>query len=240
MASVLITTAATNPGPPNLREGDRLTQPEFHRRYLDVKDETRFELIQGVVCMGASMKVPHNDYVGHLVTQAVLYSRRVPGVHCGAGATVILDEQNEPEPDVFLRLQPGLGGSSTNTEVSGGFIQGPPELVIEVADRSLFRDLHQKKDAYEHAGVKEYIVVCVEQCEVKWFTWPAGERVIPDDKILKSVVFPGFWIDVESLFQLDGLKLEDVLFRGIATAECQAFQADLQRRLAESKANSQS
>ncbi|MDB5387485.1 MAG: hypothetical protein JWM11_3131 [Planctomycetaceae bacterium] len=231
MASVLKSLDEAEAEQPPLRDGDRMSQPEFHRRYEMIPAGIRFELIQGVVSMNAAaMKLPHNDYVSQLVTQAMLYSRRTPGVHAGAGATVILNEQNEPEPDVFLRLQPGLGGSSSNTEPHGGYVQGPPEQIIEIADSTVFRDLHQKKDVYQQVGVKEYIVVCVENCEIKWFTWPEGEREIPPDKVLRSLLFPGFWLDVEALFRLDGLRLEEVLFRGLASPEYVAFREELQGR----------
>lgn len=213
-----------------LRDGERLLQSEFHRRYLTVPEGIHFELIQGVVYMNsAAMKVPHNDYSRELITQAALYSRRTPGVHSGAGASVILNDLNEPEPDSFLRLQPEYGGTSRNTEADGPYIQGAPELIIEIADTTLYRDLHQKKDAYKQAGVKEYIVVCVEHCEVKWFQWPAGEQPIPPDSILKSTTFPGFWLDVEALFRLDGLRLEQVLFLGMATTEYLSFRDGLEK-----------
>jgi Uma2 family endonuclease len=231
MANVLETRTDANAENLSLRNGDRMSQPEFHRLYQTVPPRIRIELIDGIVSMNAAaMKMPHSDYVRELITQAGLYCRRTQGVHCGAGATVILDGQNEPEPDCFLRLLPGFGGSSRNSVPDGSYIQGPPELVIEVSDRSLFRDLNQKKDAYQHAGVQEYIVVCVERCEIKWFHWPVGEREIPHEKILKSVMFPGFWLDIEALFRLDGLKLEEVLFAGLKTPEYATFKAELQKR----------
>ena len=52
-------TTAPSKGAPLLRDGDRLTQKEFHRRYEAYPDDTKFELIGGVVYIASPSKRSH-------------------------------------------------------------------------------------------------------------------------------------------------------------------------------------
>ena len=44
-----------------------------------------------------------------------MYSKFTPGVRCYASATVHLDLDNEPQPDVLLCIEPEHGGQSRVT-----------------------------------------------------------------------------------------------------------------------------
>ena len=52
--------------PPTLHNGDRLTQPEFHRRYEAYPEDAKFELIGGTVYMGSPLGETHSDYEDEL------------------------------------------------------------------------------------------------------------------------------------------------------------------------------
>ncbi len=91
-------------------------------------------------------------------------------------------------------------------------------------------DLHRKKDEYEQAGVKEYLVIALRQRRIYWFVRRGGrfEELAPgQDGILRSEVFPGLWLDPAALLQLDGRRLKEVLRQGLATPEHAAFVAKL-------------
>jgi hypothetical protein len=66
-------------------------------------------------------------------------------------ATVRLDLDNEPQPDLLLGL-PIAAGGALRLSTDGGYFEGPPELVIEVAASSTSYDLNQKKGAYRRNG----------------------------------------------------------------------------------------
>jgi hypothetical protein len=53
-------------GIPPLVNGDRLTQPEFHRRYEAMPPNTRAELIGGIVYMASPLRNPHGKGSYHL------------------------------------------------------------------------------------------------------------------------------------------------------------------------------
>src|SRR5690348_14823230 len=127
----------TNPQPlkscevPPLENGDRLTRAEFERRYAAMPHVKKAELIEGVVYMPSPVSerhsAPHFDLIGWLS----LYRIATPGVAGGDNGTLRLDVDNEPQPDVFLRIQAECGGQCRIGDE--GYIEGAPELVAEVA-----------------------------------------------------------------------------------------------------------
>ena len=122
MATVEI--AVTGPPAPEgvpLRAGDRLTRAEFERRYAAMPHVKKAELIEGVVYMPSPVTQeehggPHFNFVGWLA----VYQAATPGVEGGDNATVRLDWDNEPQPDVFLRIRPDWGGQSRDGKYVGG------------------------------------------------------------------------------------------------------------------------
>ncbi|HAG80869.1 MAG TPA: hypothetical protein DCL61_06780, partial [Cyanobacteria bacterium UBA12227] len=54
--------------------------------------------------------------------------------------TVRLDADNEPQPDALLRIEPEVGGNSSISE--DDYIEGAPELIVEVAASSASYDLN--------------------------------------------------------------------------------------------------
>ncbi len=151
------------PSPPvrPLHSGDRLTQPEFHRRYEAYPEDAKFELIGGIVYMGSPLRRPHGSYHPKLSFVLSLYEQGTPGLEVLDNTTVILGAESEPQPDLALRILPEYGGqSATNAD---DYVVGAPELAAEIAHSSEALDLHAKKDDYRHAGVREYLVLCLRE-----------------------------------------------------------------------------
>src|SRR5439155_14447560 len=101
---------------PLLRHGDRLKQPEFHRRYERYDEDVKFELVGGVVYMASPLRRGHSSYDGEVGFALELYRRRTPGVEVLHGVTTILGERSEPQPDLALRILPAYGGRSRDTD----------------------------------------------------------------------------------------------------------------------------
>jgi Uma2 family endonuclease len=212
---------------PPLEEGDHLDQKTFHERYEAMPEGTRAELIGGIVFMPSPLKRRHSRMHIHILRWLATYEESTPGTEAHDNASTILDEQNEPQPDAcLLILPPGKGQTRDEDE----YIVGPPEWIGEVASSSAAIDLHRKRDAYEHAGVKEYVVVIVRQQQVVWWVNQGGrfEELAPGaDGIYRSEVFPGLWLDPAALLRQDGPGVLEVLRQGLATPEHQAFVARL-------------
>jgi len=206
--------------------GQRMNRAEFHERYQATPD-LKFELIEGVVFMASPLGRSHG--LAHTRTSVWLgtYELHTPGVEAFDNASAAFDDQNEVQPDVSLRIEPGFGGQSHDL---GSIIGGAPELVVEVSDSSRRIDLGPKLLAYERAGVLEYVVSVVEPAEVFWFARRDGRlvQIKPDaDGLYHSIAFPGLWLDPAALLTRNGPALLAALGRGLASPDHAAFVARL-------------
>src|SRR5437763_6324068 len=163
-----MTAVSTKPLP--LHSGDRLTRAEFHRRYLASPKTKRAELVEGVVYVTSPVSARHSEPQGSIVTWLGTYRAKHPELRLHPDATVYLDADNEVQPDACLwREEPG--GPRLNAE---GYIEGAPQLVVEVAVSSASYDLHDKLRAYRRTGVREYVVWRVEDRAIDWFRLREG------------------------------------------------------------------
>jgi Uma2 family endonuclease len=217
----------TSPLPP-LRDGDRMKQPEFHRRYEQYPEDVKFELVGGVVHMPSPLKRPHGTSHPELAGVLFTYKASTPGVEIADNMTAILGEESEPQPDLMLRLLKECGGQSDYNEEE--YLVGAPEWVAEVAHTSRAIDMGRKRRDYLEAGVQEYVVLCVKEQELHWFHFPSRRKLKPDrNGVWKSRVFPGLWLDGPALLARDSARLMAAVQRGLATPE----HAEFARRLAE-------
>jgi Uma2 family endonuclease len=201
---------------PLLVNGDRMKQPEFHRRYLQYPEDKKFELIGGVVYMASPLSIPHSDYDGEVGFVLELYRRATPGTHVLHNATAILGEESEPQPDLGLRILPEYGGQSRTSEDE--LVLVAPELLVEIAYSRRAIDMHAKRTDYQQTGVVEYIVVCVEEGELHWFHFPPGGAISPDrEGIARSKVFPGLWLAVPALLARESDRVRQVAEMGLAS-----------------------
>jgi Uma2 family endonuclease len=184
--------------PEELHSGDRMTREEFHRIYEKMPEGFKAELVGGIVYVSPPLRVGHSDNHVPLVTLFFAYEGNTPGVHSGDNATVLLGDVSQPQPDVFMRIQPDFGGRS---KTSGeDYIEGPPELVAEIAHSTQAIDLHAKKQDYMRHGILEYLVLSLKERQLKWFDLRADKELTADaDGVCRVRVFPGLWIHVEGL-----------------------------------------
>jgi Uma2 family endonuclease len=216
---------------PPLENGDRLTRPEFERRYAAMPHLKKAELIEGVVYVPSPVRYEghgrqHTDLNGWLA----VYRASTPGVEGADNTTVRLDLDNEPQPDVLLRVVEG-GQSQVAAD---GFLDGAPELVAEIASSSTAYDLHQKLNIYRRHGVREYIVWQTLDNVIDWFVLREGryERLSPDTAgVYKSEVFPGLWLDGTAMTHGDLATVLKVLGEGLATPEHQEFVARMKQKV---------
>lgn len=219
----------TSPRIPELCAGDRLTRDEFERRYDAMPHLKKAELIEGVVYVGSPVRLVQHGLPERILSRWLgWYQDQTPGVEVSGNTTVRLDQDNEPQPDLLARVPEGAGGRSR--AAADGHLEGPPELVVEVAASSVSYDLHQKLHAYRRSGVLEYLVHRVDDAEVDWFLLERGtyrRQEMGADGTLRSRLFPGLWLDVAALLRQDESALHATVRRGCATAEHAAFAARL-------------
>jgi Uma2 family endonuclease len=213
---------------PLVRNGDRMTQGEFHRLYDRMSEDVKAELVEGVVYMTSPVGLEHGRLHVHLATVLTLYAGSTPGVEVTDNATVILSGEDEPQPDVSLRILPECGGQ---TRPQGIYIAGAPELIAEVAYSSRAIDLHAKRRAYARHGGIEYLVADLEGERLHWIDLRADQDLTVDpDGVCRIRAFPGLWIDGPALFAYDVARLTGTLSAGLASPEHAAFVAALAAR----------
>ncbi len=214
---------------PTLENGDRLTRCEFERRYALRPDMKKAQLIEGIVYMPSPVRFanhgkPHAAILGVLLH----YSAFTPGVSVGDNATVRLDLDNEPQPDGLLRIEPDAGGRSRLSD--DDYVEGAPELIVEIAASSASIDLHDKLRAYRRNGVQEYVVWRTQEQRIDWFELTDGEyRPLPADDAgtVHSRVFRGLRLAVPALLNGDLAAALRELQAGIDADEHHRFAARL-------------
>ncbi|HIK12631.1 MAG TPA: Uma2 family endonuclease [Oscillatoriaceae cyanobacterium M33_DOE_052] len=210
---------------PPLESGDRLTRTEFELRYHAAPEIHKAELIQGVVYLASPVRANrHGGPHGVIMAWLGAYWMATPGVELYDNATVRLDEENEPQPDALLRLEPAAGGNSVISE--DDYIEGAPELVIEIAASSASYDLNDKLNVYQSHGVKEYIVWQVYENQLDWFQLQQNIYLplnADSNGIIRSQIFPGLWLSVDGLRQRNRAQLQAVLQQGLQTSAHQEF-----------------
>jgi len=211
--------------PPPLESGDRLTRREFERRYQTMLRIKKAELIEGVVYMPSPVR--HRSHgKPHIYISAWLgaYCAATPGVEPSDNVTVRLDADNEVQPDALLRLEPAAGGHSRVGE--DDYVEGPPELIVEIAASSAAIDLHDKLKAYRRNGVLEYVVWQIYDKRVDRYELKEDEYapLAPDQAgLIRSRVFPGLHLNVKALLEGDLAAVLADLQKGLATDEHKAF-----------------
>ena len=221
----------TSPQVPALQNGDRLTRDEFERRYAAMPHVKKAELIDGVVYMGSPVRHGLHGRPDRLLQGWLAYYEMVtPGLDSSSNATVRLDQDSEPQPDLLLRLPEHVGGRSRRT--TDDYLEGAPELAIEVAASSVSYDLHQKRNAYRRNGVLEYLVCRTEDRAVDWFVLERSEytRQQPDARgHLAGRRFPGLVLDVAALLRDDLNALRAAIDVAIGTTAHAAHASFVQR-----------
>lgn len=204
---------------PTLESGDHLSRDEFHRRYCARPDIKKAELIEGIVYVASPVRIGHHAQPhGRIVGWLYSYTLLAPGLVLGDNGTVELEDDSEVQPDAFL-WRPGDGNTH---QTEDDYLEGAPQLAVEVAASSASYDLHQKLRLYERTGVREYVVWRVEDKAVDWFRLEAGRfmRVEPDAQgMIASSEFPGLRLLTAALLAGDDAAVVAALRPPPATSQ---------------------
>ncbi|MCX5980644.1 MAG: Uma2 family endonuclease [Nostocales cyanobacterium LacPavin_0920_SED1_MAG_38_18] len=221
----MISTTAISPilTIPPLENGDKLTRHEFERRYHAMPNLKKAELIEGVVYVASPLRIKsHGEPHAYIMTWLGVYKAATPGIGFADNATVLIDTDNEPQPDALLRIETG-GQSRINKD---DYVEGAPELIVEIAASSASYDLHEKLKVYRRNQVQEYLIWRVYDYQFDWFRLQQGEyiQLQPNtDNIICSQIFPGLWLDKIALLGGDLGTVLAVLQQGLASPEHENF-----------------
>ena len=207
----------------------RLSRVEFERRSAERPDLKKVELVEGVVRMPSAVRyAAHGKPHATMVWWLGVYAVATPGVHFADNTTLRLDGDNELQPDAALLIDPRAGGQARIS--SDDYVEGAPELVVEIAASSASYDLSDKLAVYQRNGVREYLVWRVPDQRIDWFELAHGVyRPRPADTagVVRSAVFPGLWLDAGAVLRGDQPAVLRTLHRGFADPGHAAFVSRL-------------
>lgn len=205
-------TSTNRPRPPEptsepdyvrLDSGDRMDQPTFDALYERTPPDFKAELIEGTVYVASPSSHDHGRAHGKIATWLGHYYAATPGTCLFPDTTFILNDENEPQPDAALVIEPTHGG---RVRIENNRLVGPAELVVEVSYTSRSIDLNAKFRAYQAAGIPEYLVVLAFDDTIRWFALRDGkyEPIPPGpDGLIRSTVFPGLWLNTAAFFETE-------------------------------------
>lgn len=185
---------------PALHTGDHLTRAEFERRYAAMP-HARAELIEGVVYMASPLYAAHGIPHAHMMAWLGIYRAYTPDIELCDNTSLRLDEHNEVQPDAMVFYTHAGGRVHIRPD---GYVEGAPDLIVEIASSSAAYDMHEKRAIYQRCGVQEYIVWLISEQRLVWFELVDGTyaELLPDDQgIIQSHVFPGLDLAVEAMLR---------------------------------------
>lgn len=187
-----------------LKHGTPMTLSEYR---VSPENEGVWELIDGILEKQPPATAEHQMLIGSLVSAIITQaSETTPplGVAYHNGG-VAFSESFAPTPDIlYVRFE-------QFHLIQGSFVEGIPDLLVEVLSADRSRDLDLKRARYATAGVPEYwivdpvndIVIVLELSGDEY----VERAVLSRNDTLTTPVIPGFSMPLEQLFGTPGLDI---------------------------------
>jgi Uma2 family endonuclease len=168
-----------------------------------VGDGQKADSIDGVMYMASPDTKRSNSLTLFLAT--LLYdftvARGIDGFAFISRFACKINDLRAPEPEVGY-VRPERAHLVHDRHMEGG-----PDIAVGIVSReSKSRDYGEKRELYESAGVSEYWIVDPIQRRVEFPRLTRGRyEPVPleDNRIFRSEVIPGFWLDIEWLLAKD-------------------------------------
>ena len=164
-------------------------------------ESMRWEWIDGEVIEFPYITAQHNFLTGFLLSLLMLYvSKFDAGRLFGSFLMRLAERPSGRVPDTLFLAKENLH------RLQDRFVDGPADLVVEVtSEESDYRDRVEKFVEYERGGVQDYWILDYRKQETLFYQLDAKgryQRVLADDTgRYYSAIMPGFWINVNWLWQ---------------------------------------
>jgi len=168
----------------------------FDQFYDLVEENVKAHLLDGKIVRD-SPAIPEHGFTNMWIVTLIHNYNEIfhLGKIGGGNTTVRLAKYQAPEPDIFFIRNHRLG------IVNFKYIDGPPDLCIEVISKSTRRiDRGRKFVLYADYGVKEYWMIDPLRGTIEFYENHDGEwtEIKPDAQgRLHSNVLPGLWLKTE-------------------------------------------
>jgi len=171
--------------------------------YMAMPDDGRqYELFHGMLVMSPSALQAHGRVVLYVGSEILSFVRPKKLGVVGTETDIVMPDDTVLRPDIHYI-------SKRSREIIKGHIYGPPELVVEVTSPSNWRtDLLQKRDEYEHFGVREYWLIDILKGHQRAFQWTLRGSLYRGGEIdgtkLRSSVLKGLELNLDEVWEIAG------------------------------------
>ena len=185
---------------PQLRAGARMSLDEFLA--LGETDE-RLELIDGALYI---MSTPTKDHQ-FLLARLIVYFELYLDAFTPAPAEVYQDITTILSPELQRVVEPDLVVILGGRNDIGGliYVEGVPDIVVEILSSDRSHDLVRKRQIYAEAGVREYWILdprydTVALLELRGGVYVARAALTAGDT-LTTPLLPGLAVPLAAIFQ---------------------------------------
>lgn len=174
--------------------------------YLSWQFGEMVELIKGKVFrQAAAPRVSHQRIAGHVFTKLYTF---LNGKKCEAFISpfdVRLPIRSKKNEDIDTVVQPDICVVCDPSKLDELGCVGPPDLIVEIlSSGNNKKELQNKYEVYEEAGVKEYWIIHPSECTLIIYSLVSGKyqgsRFFTFGDRVQSDAVPGFVLDLDEVF----------------------------------------
>jgi len=178
---------------PSIKSANSAGLVTFDQFYDIVEENVKADLLDGKIIRDSPAIPRHGETCMWFSTVLTFYAQKFDlGKINGGTTTIRLSNYQGPEPDIFFVRKSRLG------IIGEKYLEGPPDLCIEVISRSSRKiDRGRKFVLYAEYGVKEYWIVDPLRFTIEFYENQDGEwfEITPDAQgRLHSKVLANFWL----------------------------------------------
>ena len=183
-----------------------LTKLYSYADYFKWPFEERVELIKGrIFKMNSISNFDHQVLVGEIYGELANFLRRQKFRAFVAPFDVRLPKKSNEDKDIYTVLQPDVCVVCDTSKYDKRGCIGAPDIVVEIlSPGNNAKELKNKFDAYEEAGVKEYWIVSPQDKTFLVNTLADGKYVtsqpMTSGDTVTTPILPGFSMDLKELF----------------------------------------
>jgi hypothetical protein len=142
-----------------------------------------------------------------------------PGLYCCVHATVQLEDGTRICPGIVMQVNHGPL-KLCDPDPWYKYFNGPPNFVLDVFPEDDLLDYEIRRDAFERAGVFEYLAVrLMEPLEWTWNRLLDGkfaEIKTAENELIMSAALPGLWIPSYALKHQNWWAIMGAIARGVS------------------------
>jgi Uma2 family endonuclease len=174
--------------------------------YFKWKFEERVELIKGKIFrMSPAPSTIHQKLCGEISGQLWSYLRDKKCQVFSAPFDVRLPRKSSDDKEIYTVLQPDVCVICDPAKLDKRGCLGAPDIVVEVlSPGNNAKELKNKYEVYEEAGVKEYWIVQPQYCSFVQYKLENGKyhpsRQLTTGDVVTTDILEGFSLDLTALF----------------------------------------